>query len=61
MLEMGDEVWHASSGEVFTVQAVDAGGSVVAFLFSSDDVASSVSAFEEFFELADRVVQTIEF
>jgi class 3 adenylate cyclase len=59
---VGDETWRGWPGERVRLKAVDVDGATVAVLISAESAASSsVNELEQFFERADRLLETISF
>ncbi len=59
---VGTETWRAHPGERVRIQAVDVEGTTVAVMLSVEAAAtSSVLALEQFFELADRLLDAMSF
>ena len=59
---VAEDVWRAMPGEVFRLQAVDVDATTISYIMSAEPApAQSVEALEQFFERAQRIVQSIEF
>ena len=59
---VGPETWRAHPGERVRIEAVDVEGVTVAALLSAEAAAaSSVAELEQFFELADRLLEQLAF
>jgi class 3 adenylate cyclase len=62
VFSLGGEFWSAQPGEIVRVVALDTKEGLIAVLASSEKAsATSVEALENFFNLVDRVVQSITF
>jgi hypothetical protein len=59
---VADDVWKAVPGEVFRLRAVDIEATTVSFVMSADSASDSpVVGTQEFFERAERIIQSVEF
>jgi class 3 adenylate cyclase len=62
LLTLGGEVWAATPGEIVRVLALDTPGGLISILVSNSEAsATSVQALEDFFNLADRIVESVRF
>jgi class 3 adenylate cyclase len=59
---LGGELWGARPGETVRVVALDSGDGLIAILANNPEAsATSVQALQDFFNLADKIVQSIRF
>jgi hypothetical protein len=62
VFSLGGEFWSAQPGEIVRVVALDGADGLITMLISNTEAsATSVQSLEDFFNLADRIVQSVRF
>jgi len=61
VFKIGSVTWGAAPGELVRLIAIDVDGETVSMLLSGDDPTGSVPSNEQFFTMAEQVVQSMKF